>query len=65
MLFPGIVAPLSLGRPQSIAGAQAAAKADKPVGIILQTDASIETPAPERSAPRRHDRRHPALRDLA
>ena len=29
VLFPGIVAPLALGRPQSIAGAQAAAKADK------------------------------------
>ena len=47
VLFPGIVAPLSLGRPQSIAGAQAAAKADKPVGIILQTDPSIEMPGPE------------------
>src|SRR5215470_2397581 len=35
VLFPGIVAPLTLGRQQSIAGAQAAAKADKPVGIIL------------------------------
>ena len=33
VLFPGIVAPLTLGRPQSIAGAQAAAKADKPVGV--------------------------------
>ena len=47
VLFPGIVAPLTLGRPQSIAGAQAAAKADKPVGIILQSDPSIETPGPE------------------
>ena len=47
VLFPGIVAPLSLGRPQSIAGAQAAAKADKPVGIVLQTDPSIETPGPD------------------
>ena len=47
VLFPGIVAPLTLGRPQSIAGAQAAAKADKPVGIILQKDASIETPGPD------------------
>ncbi len=45
--FPGIVAPLTLGRPQSIAGAQAAAKADKPVGVILQSDPSIETPGPE------------------
>ena len=34
VLFPGIVAPLTLGRPGSIAGAQAAAKGDKPVGII-------------------------------
>ena len=47
VLFPGIVAPLALGRPQSIAGAQAAAKADKPVGIILQSDPSVETPGPE------------------
>src|SRR6476620_8957809 len=47
VLFPGIVAPLTLGRQQSIAGAQAAAKADKPVGVILQKDASIETPGPD------------------
>src|SRR6185312_14039486 len=46
VLFPGIVAPLALGRPQSIAGAQAAAKADKPVGIVLQSDPSVETPGP-------------------
>ena len=47
VLFPGIVAPLTLGRPGSIAGAQAAAKADKPVGIVLQTDPSIEAPGPD------------------
>ena len=47
MLFPGIVAPLTLGRPQSIAGAQAAAQADKPVGVLLQNDASVDTPGPE------------------
>ncbi len=46
VLFPGIVAPLTLGRPGSVAGAQAAAKADKPVGIVLQTDPSIEAPGP-------------------
>ena len=35
VLFPGIVAPLTLGRPQSIAGAQAAAQGDKPIGVLL------------------------------
>src|SRR5262249_52281787 len=44
VLFPGIVAPLTLGRPQSIAAAQAAAKADKAVGVLLQNDPSIDTP---------------------
>ena len=47
VLFPGAVAPFALGRPQSIAGAQAAARADKPIGVLLQTDPSIETPGPE------------------
>ncbi len=47
VLFPGIVVPLALGRPQSIAGAQAAAQADKPVGVLLQSDPSIDTPGPE------------------
>jgi ATP-dependent Lon protease len=47
VLFPGIVAPLGLGRPQSIAAAQAAARADKPIGVLLQTDPSVEKPGPE------------------
>jgi len=47
VLFPGIVVPLALGRPQSIAGAQAAAQEDKPVGVLLQSDPSFETPGPE------------------
>jgi ATP-dependent Lon protease len=47
VLFPGVVAPLGLGRPQSIAGAQAAARADKPIGVVLQRDPSIDTPGPE------------------
>jgi ATP-dependent Lon protease len=47
VLFPGIVVPLALGRPQSIAGAQAAAQADKPVGVLLQSDPSVEAPGPE------------------
>ena len=47
VLFPGIVAPLVLGRPGSIAGAQAAAQADKPVGVLLQSDPTVDTPGPE------------------
>ncbi len=47
VLFPGIVTPLTLGRPQSIAGAQAAAQADRPVGVLLQSDPSVESPGPE------------------
>ncbi len=47
VLFPGIVAPLGIGRPQSIAAAQAAARADKPIGVVLQTDPSIDTPSPD------------------
>ncbi|MBK5199530.1 MAG: LON peptidase substrate-binding domain-containing protein, partial [Methyloceanibacter sp.] len=47
VLFPGIVTPLTLGRPQSIAGAQAAAQADKPIGVLLQNDPTVENPGPE------------------
>jgi ATP-dependent Lon protease len=47
VLFPGIVTPLNLGRPQSIAGAQAAARADKPIGVLLQKDATVDIPGPE------------------
>src|SRR5688572_26335719 len=47
VLFPGIVAPLVLGRQGSIAGAQAAAQGDKPVGVLLQSDPSVDTPSPE------------------
>jgi ATP-dependent Lon protease len=47
VLFPGVVAPLGLGRPQSIAGAQAAAKADRPIGVVLQKDSSIDAPGPD------------------
>jgi ATP-dependent Lon protease len=47
VLFPGIVVPLTLGREQSIAGAQAAAQGDRPVGVLLQSDASADMPGPE------------------
>src|SRR5688572_5003196 len=47
VLFPGIVVPLTLGRPGSIAGAQAAAQWDKPVGVVLQKDPSVDAPGPD------------------
>ena len=47
VLLPGIVVPLALGRAQSIAGAQAAAQGDKPVGVLLQNDSSVDAPGPE------------------
>jgi len=47
VLFPGIVAPLGIGRPQTVAGAQAAARADKPVGVVLQKDPTVDNPGPD------------------
>jgi ATP-dependent Lon protease len=47
VLFPGIVLPLSIGRPSSIAAAQEAVRAERPLGVILQTDSAIDDPKPE------------------
>jgi ATP-dependent Lon protease len=46
VLFPGIVLPLTLGRPRSIAAAQEAARAELPVGILLQRDPEVAEPGP-------------------
>src|SRR5262245_6698147 len=47
VLFPGIVAPLNLGRAHSIAAAQAAARADRPIGVLLQSDPTVNDPQGE------------------
>src|ERR1700733_12527283 len=47
LLFPGMVLPLTVGRPASIAAAQEAAQSGRRVGLLLQDDASIEQPGPE------------------
>jgi ATP-dependent Lon protease len=47
VLFPGLVLPLVIIRPQSIAAAQEAVRAERALGILLQTDPAIEDPAPE------------------
>ena len=47
VLYPGIMLPLARGRPKSSAAAQEAARAERPLGVILQRDASNEDPGPD------------------
>jgi ATP-dependent Lon protease len=44
VMFPGMILPVSLGREASIAAAQAAMKAERPVGLVLQRNAEAERP---------------------
>ena len=44
VLFPGVVMPLAIGRPQSLAAAQDALRGERPVGIVLQTDPAVDEP---------------------
>src|SRR5512145_628851 len=47
VLFPGMVLPVTIGRELSVAAAQAAVKADKPIGLLLQKDPKLDQPGPE------------------
>ena len=47
VLYPGIVHPVTIGRPASLAAAQEAARTGRPIGLLLQKDAEQEDPAPE------------------
>ena len=47
VLFPGMILPITIGREGSIAGAQQAVKAERPVGIVLQRNPEIERPGLE------------------
>src|ERR1700738_2533305 len=47
LLFPGLVLPLTIGRPSWIAAAQQAARTGRKVGLLLQDDPNIEQPGPE------------------
>ncbi|MFO1311541.1 MAG: endopeptidase La [Burkholderiales bacterium] len=44
VLFPGLIAPLSLGREESVHAAQEAVRTQKPIGLLLQRDAEVEEP---------------------
>ncbi len=46
VLFPGLVLPITLGRPKSIAAAQQAVRDQRQVGILMQRDAEVADPTP-------------------
>ncbi|MCP3367903.1 endopeptidase La [Bradyrhizobium cajani] len=47
VLFPGAIAPISIGRAKSIAAAQQALREQRPIGIVLQRSPEIEEPGPD------------------
>src|SRR5258706_439779 len=47
LLFPGMVLPLTIGRPASIAAAQEAIRSGGKIGLLLQDDPAVEQPRPE------------------
>ena len=61
VLFPGMVLPISVGRPGSIAAAQQAVREQRQVGILMQRDQAQEDPQPG-PIPRRHRCQSGALR---
>jgi len=47
VLFPGMILPVAIGREASIAAAQAAVKAERPIGMLLQAKPEADRPGPE------------------
>ena len=47
VLFPGIVAPIMVGRERSRAAAQEALRLERPIGILLQSNPEINEPGPD------------------
>src|SRR5437764_345815 len=46
VLFPGLVMPITIGRPRSIAAGQQAMREQRPVGILMQREAELADPSP-------------------
>jgi len=46
VLFPGIVLPITVGRPGSISAAQQAMREQRPVGILMQRNPEVVDPRP-------------------
>jgi ATP-dependent Lon protease len=47
VLFPGVVAPITIARSKSIAAAQQALREQRTVGILLQRNADLDDPGPD------------------
>ena len=51
VLFPGMIVPVTIGRESSIAAAQYAVKAERPIGILMQSQAEVDEPGPDDLSP--------------
>ena len=47
VLFPGVIAPITIARAKSVSAAQQALREQRPVGILLQRNSETEDPRPE------------------
>src|SRR3954463_13113042 len=47
VLFPGLIVPLGIGRPKSIAAVQQAVREEPPIGIVMQRDPEAADPGPD------------------
>src|SRR5258708_20291943 len=47
VLFPSVVAPITVSRPKSIAAAQQALRQQRPIGIFLQRNPDLDDPGPD------------------
>jgi ATP-dependent Lon protease len=47
VIFPGMMLPLAIGRPQSKAAAQEAVRKERMLGVLLQTDPTVDDPTPQ------------------
>jgi ATP-dependent Lon protease len=45
VLFPGLVLPIAVGRPGSVAAAQQAVREQRQIGVLLQRDPAVDDPA--------------------
>ncbi len=46
VLYPGVVAPLTVQRPKTVAGVHEAVRTSRKVGLLLQRDAGVDEPTP-------------------